>query len=62
MTLYGNVHGQFVAILAQEGVSRSRLLPDFWLRTAWIFPPAGAARPSELAIVRKLGLIERLRD
>jgi Uma2 family endonuclease len=56
--LYGNVRGQLVAIPAQEGVLRSRLLPGFWLRTVWIFPPAGEARPGELAIARDLGLIE----
>ena len=58
LTLYGNVHGQLVAIPAQAGVLRSRLLPGFWLRTEWIFPPAGEARPGELAIARELGLIE----
>ncbi len=60
--LFGNVRGQFVEIPAQEGALRSRLLPGFWLRTEWVFPPAGAARPSELEIARELGLIEGLRD
>jgi Uma2 family endonuclease len=58
LTLYGNVRGQLVAIPAQEGVLRSRLLPGFWLRTEWVFPLAGEARPGELAIARELGLIE----
>lgn len=58
VTLYGNVDGQLVAIPAQAGVLRSRRLPGFWLRTQWVFPPAGDARPGELAIARELGLIE----
>lgn len=58
LTLYGNVHGQLVAIPAQADVLRSRLLPGFWLHTEWVFPPAGEARPGELAIARELGLIE----
>ena len=62
VTLYGNVRGQLVAIPAQGGVLRSRLLPGFWLRTEWVFPPAGEARPGELAIARELGLIEGLGD
>jgi len=62
VSLYGNVSGQLVAIPAQDGVLRSRLLPGFWLRIAWIFPPPGAARPSELAIARELGLIEGTGD
>ena len=60
--LFGNVRGQFVEIPVQEGALRSRLLPGFWLRTEWVFPPAGAARPSELEIARELGLIGGLRD
>ncbi|MFN3332077.1 MAG: Uma2 family endonuclease, partial [Caldilinea sp.] len=55
--LFGNVSEQLVEIPAQEGVLRSRLLPGFWLRPEWVFPPAGAARPSELEIARELGLI-----
>ncbi|MFN3980111.1 MAG: Uma2 family endonuclease [Caldilinea sp.] len=55
--LFGNVNGQLVEIPTQEGVLRSRLLPGFWLRPEWVFPPAGAARPSELEIARELGLI-----
>ena len=62
VSLYGNVSGQLVAIPAQDGVLRSRLLPGFWLRIAWIFPPAGAARPSGLIIAEELGLIEKLGD
>ena len=60
--LYGKVRGQLVSIPAQDGGLRSRLLPGFWLRTAWVFPPAGEARPSELAIARELGLIEGIGD
>jgi Uma2 family endonuclease len=62
VTLYGNVRGQLVAIPAQDGVLRSRLLPGFWLRTAWVFPPAGDARPGELTVAREMGLIEGLGD
>lgn len=62
VTLYGNVRGQLVDIPAQGGVLRSRLLPDFWLRLEWVFPPAGEVRPGELAIAHELGLIEGIGD
>lgn len=62
VTLYGNVRGQLVEIPAQGGVLRSRLLPDFWLRLEWVFPPAGEVRPGELAIAHELGLIEGIGD
>jgi hypothetical protein len=36
---------------------RSRLLPGFWLRADWLFPPEGQERPGELEIARLQGLI-----
>lgn len=57
VTLYGNVGGQLVAIPPAEGVLRSRLLPGFWLRAEWLFPPEGQDRPGELEIARRQGLI-----
>ena len=57
VTLYGNVGGQLVAIPSAEGVLRSRVLPGFWLRAEWIFPPEGQDRPGELEIARAQGLI-----
>lgn len=57
VTLFGNVGGQLVAIPPAEGVLNSRLLPGFWLRAEWLFPPEGEDRPGELAIARLQGLI-----
>ena len=57
VALYGNVGGQLVAIPPAEGVLRSRVLPGFWLRAEWIFPPEGQDRPGELEIARAQGLI-----
>ncbi len=57
VTLYGNVGGQLVVIPPAEGVLRSRVLPGFWLRAEWLFPPEGEDRPGELEIARLQGLI-----
>lgn len=57
VTLFGNVGGQLVAIPPAEGVLNSRLLPGFWLRAEWLFPPEGEDRPGELEIARLQGLI-----
>lgn len=57
VTLYGNVGGQLVVIPPAEGVLNSRVLPGFWLRAEWLFPPEGEDRPGELEIARLQGLI-----
>lgn len=57
VTLFGNVGGQLVVIPPAEGVLNSRVLPGFWLRAEWLFPPEGEDRPGELEIARLQGLI-----
>ena len=56
--IYRQLRGQLVPLpVAEGGVLRSQVLPGFWLRLDWLFPPAGAARPSELDVARAQGLI-----
>lgn len=44
--LLGLAEGQLSPVPPEEGVHGSRVLPGFWLRTGWLFPPEGRARPS----------------
>ncbi len=48
---------QFVRVSQPDDHLRSRVLPGFWLRLEWVFPPAGSARPGELEVARAQGLI-----
>ena len=57
VTIYEQVQGQLLPLRNEPGDLRSKLLPGFWLRLEWLFPPAGAVRPSELEIARAQGLI-----
>ena len=57
VTLYVNVNGEMTPLPPEEGALRSRVLPGFWLRPEWIFPPEGVERPTELEIARQQGLI-----
>jgi Uma2 family endonuclease len=56
--IYRQLHGQLAPLpLVEGGILRSQVLPGFWLRLDWLFPPAGATRPSELDVARAQGLI-----
>ncbi len=57
VALYGLEQEQFVRIQPTEGRLASRVLPGYWLQLDWVFPPEGAARPSELDVARAQGLI-----
>lgn len=57
VTLYVNLNGEMTPLPPEEGALRSRVLPGFWLRPEWIFPPEGVERPTELEIARQQGLI-----
>lgn len=48
---------QFVRVQPDNDRLASRVLPGYWLQLDWVFPPAGAARPSELDVARAQGLI-----
>ena len=48
---------QFVRVLQADEILRSILLPGYWLRLEWVFPPAGSTRPGELEVARAQGLI-----
>lgn len=51
------VQGEWVAVQAEEGVLRSKVLHGYWLRTEWLFPPAGSDRPIRHEVARQQGLI-----
>jgi Uma2 family endonuclease len=57
VTVYEQVQGQLLPLANTAGELRSKLLPGFWLRLEWVFPPAGSIRPSELEVARAQGLI-----
>ena len=48
---------QFVRVSQPDDHLRSRVLPGYWLRLEWVFPPSGSARPGELEVARAQGLI-----
>ena len=48
---------QFVRVPQPDDHLRSRVLPGYWLRLEWVFPPSGSARPGELEVARAQGLI-----
>ena len=52
VTVYEQVQGQLLPLANTAGELRSKLLPGFWLRLEWVFPPAGSIRPSELEVAR----------
>ena len=45
--------GRYQAVLAEEGVYRSQILPGFWLRAEWLWQEP---LPSELDVAREMGL------
>lgn len=53
----GLADDQLLPIPPKEGVHSSRVLPGFWLRTEWIFPPKGQARPTVMEVAGRLGLL-----
>lgn len=57
VAIYGLEQDQFVRINQVDERLRSHVLPGYWLQLDWVFPPTGAARPSELDIARAQGLI-----
>lgn len=48
---------QFVRAPQVDDLLRSTVLPGYWLRLDWIFPPTGITRPGELDVARAQGLI-----
>jgi Uma2 family endonuclease len=48
--------GRFVAIEAEEGVYRSRVIPGLWLREEWLWPEGGRF-PDVIEVLRSLGVI-----
>ncbi len=56
-TFYTQIDGQLIALPTKDDVLRSQLLDGYWLRLAWLFPPEGSERPSELEIAKEQGLI-----
>lgn len=57
VAIYTLEEDQFVRAPQRDAVLRSQVLPGYWLHLAWIFPPAGEARPAELDVARAQGLI-----
>ncbi len=57
VAIYSLEQGQFIRSPQADDVLRSNVLPGYWLRLAWIFPPVGTARPGELEVARAQGLI-----
>lgn len=57
VAIYSLEQDQFIRSAQADDVLRSTVLPGYWLRLAWIFPPAGEARPGELDVARAQGLI-----
>lgn len=57
VVFYARMDGEWVPIPAEEGTVRSQLLDGFWLKTDWIFPPAGEERPSVLTIAQTQGIV-----
>ena len=56
VTIFELVIDQLFPLRAEAGVLRSKVLAGFWLRVDWVFPPAGAKRPSVLEIARAQGI------
>ena len=57
VALYVLEQAQFVRVQPDNDRLASRVLPGYWLQLDWVFPSAGAARPSELDVARAQGLI-----
>lgn len=57
VAIYTLEEDQFVRAVQPGDILRSQVLPGYWLRGAWIFPPVGEARPGELDVARAQGLI-----
>lgn len=57
VAIYTLEEDQFVRAVQPGDILRSQVLPGYWLHLAWIFPPAGEARPGELDVARAQGLI-----
>lgn len=57
VTVYTLAADQFIPLRQTDDMLRSHVLPGYWLRLAWVFPPAGEARPGELDVARAQGLI-----
>lgn len=56
-TVFELLGDQLFPMRADDSVLRSKVLPGFWLRVDWIFPPVGQDRPSALDVARTQGLI-----
>ena len=54
---YTRVDGEWMPIPAEKGIVRSQVLDGFWLKMAWIFPPARSKRPSVLEIAQAQGIV-----
>ncbi len=54
---FTRVDGEWIPIPAEKGILRSQVLDGFWLKTDWIFPPAGEERPSVLTIAQAQGIV-----
>jgi Uma2 family endonuclease len=54
---FTRMDGEWISIPAEKGILRSQVLDGFWLRTDWIFPPAGEERPSVLVIAQAQGIV-----
>ena len=57
VAIYTLEQDQFIRSPQVDDVLRSSVLPGYWLRMEWVFPPAGSARPGELEVARAQGLI-----
>ena len=57
VAIYTLEQDQFVRVSQADDLLRSKVLPGYWLRLEWIFPPAGSTRPGELEVARAQGLI-----
>ena len=51
------VQGEWIAVRAEKGVLRSKVLDGFWLRLEWLFPPGSQKRPSGSEVARLQGLV-----
>ena len=57
VAIYTLEQDQFVRVPQADDLRRSSVLPGYWLRLEWVFPPAGSKRPGELEVARAQGLI-----
>jgi Uma2 family endonuclease len=57
VAIYTLEQDQFVRVPQANELLRSTILPGYWLRLEWVFPPAGSVRPGELEVARAQGLI-----